>query len=413
MRTAVRMTIQQMIKAASEGASDHAQLSLEAARQLTNQGEPSPSVKTASRSDFPESVPTAYVDKLAAAAEYVIGHMKIADIAESDTGVGKGPNSLGVLEATSENNEVEAGEMGQATPSGVPPMNPPTQTAPNTSSDPGTGLEDNTSMSHPAQPADPMGNDRSVKESSAPLSEIRKHAGVKEKAIGAAKTVAHGAKRVGQVVKNDPVLSHSLALGVGAHAGVRAGRREERRLHENSSKLASAEEIGGVDPRLVEYLMGQVKQAEDAINPAHISGGTIPVGEPPEGVRASGESGPGEPSDVTSQKRLISSNEAAMNYTKREAKADPKSDAARVLTQPVLSAAHDNVLQKAFENTERAGVKISHSLRRDAARAILEKMAEEAEEKSKSKGKKKEKESMGGMGTYQAPPVGGAAGAGM
>ncbi len=331
-----RMTLQDMIKAAQAGAVSQVAISLEAARQLA-QPEPAPSVKTASAiPGGPESVPSSYIDKLASAVEFIV----------KEATIGEGPNTLDVLEATSENNEVEAGQMGKAVEQNVPPMDPPLGKRDGVSGDPGNALQDNSDASHPAQPVDPMGNDRSIK----------------------------------AAAKKAP-LPPPPAKG--------------------KAKKASS--------RLTEILAGIKKQAEDAINPAQISAGTIDPEKPPEGARESGQSGPSEPSDVSSQKRLISSNDAAINFTKREAKADPKSDASRVLVNPALSAAHDNTLGKAFDNTEKAGVKISHSVKAAAVRALLEKMAEEADKADKKDDKKKE--SMGAGGTFTAPPVGGAASA--
>lgn len=157
-----------------------------------------------------------------------------------------------------------------------------------------------------------------------------------------------------------------------------------------------------VNPNLVDALLGAVKTAEDAINPAKISAGAA---VPPE-TSASGEAGGapagGQPQGPTG---LIGSNDAARNYTKGEAKSQVKGQLSKVLTEPALSAAHDNVLQKTLSHTGQAGVKISSAARTAAARAALEKMAAEDDDK------KKKKESTGGMGAFSAPPVGGVAGA--
>jgi hypothetical protein len=177
-------------------------------------------------------------------------------------------------------------------------------------------------------------------------------------------------------------------------------------------KLASGEKVvatPAVDTRLVDYMLNATKVAEDAINPAHISAGSADstmltrsaAGE------AGGAPAGGQPQGPTG---LVGSNDAARNYTKGEAKAQVKGQLSKVLSEPALSSAHDNVLQKTLTHTGQAGVKISADTKAAAARAVIEKMAEEAAEEDKSKGKKKE--SMGGS-TFSAPPVGGAAGAGM
>jgi len=126
------------------------------------------------------------------------------------------------------------------------------------------------------------------------------------------------------------------------------------------------------------------KLAEDAINPAHISAGSA---VPPDYSEA-GQGVPSEPSDVTSQKRMIGSNQSAINYTKGQAKAQPKREVSSLLNQPALSSAHDNVLQKAFDHTGQAGVKISMaegSLRVKAARALLSNLMNKVAEEEESK----------------------------
>lgn len=180
-----------------------------------------------------------------------------------------------------------------------------------------------------------------------------------------------------------------------------------------ASKAApSSEDAAG---RLVDSFLATVKQAgekvaEDAINPAHISAGSADSTALQRS--AAGEDGGapagGKPQGPTG---LIASNDAARNYTKNDAKSQVKGQLAKVLTEPALSAAHDNVLQKSLNHTGKAGVKISSQLKTAAARAILEKFAEEASEDDKAKAKKKE--SAGGVGTFQAPSVGGVAGGAM
>lgn len=122
------------------------------------------------------------------------------------------------------------------------------------------------------------------------------------------------------------------------------------------------------------------KQAEDAINPAHISAGAA---VPPD-TSASGQPGgqpvAGPPQGATS---LISSNQAAIDYTRGQAKAPEKAQMAGRLTEPMQSSAHDHILQQAFNATGQAGVKISSEqpatsdevMRVAAGRALLSKLA--------------------------------------
>jgi len=88
------------------------------------------------------------------------------------------------------------------------------------------------------------------------------------------------------------------------------------------------------------------------------------------------QSGPGGPTSGYGNqgRKLIASNEAAINYTKRDAKGPQKSQLAQVLEEPALSAAHDSKLKENLRNTEVAkiaGVKIAA-----AQAAFLQKVAE-------------------------------------
>lgn len=118
-----------------------------------------------------------------------------------------------------------------------------------------------------------------------------------------------------------------------------------------------------------------IKVAEDAINPAHISAGPA---VPPD-TSASGQPG-GEPAGGAPQgpTGLVSSNQAAINYTRGQAYENRKTDMKKWLTEPMDSAAHDNTLQVAFDHTREAGPKIA-STKTAAARALLEKLAQEVQ----------------------------------
>lgn len=531
-----RTTLQELIKAAAVGASEHVSVSMEAARQLANSGEAAP-VKTASAvGDDADSVPTAYVNKLAGACEYWLEELR----KEAEIGPGTGPNALGVLEATSENNEFKSGDQGQATPAHVVPMTPGTHKPAETPAGPANALDTNA--------AHPVGGTQ--KTSGVTVDELRKAASPMGGLMGAEKTVASEIKRHGgdlasklkgtateaggylrglakdmpgsgvisgrnveklkkqiravssdrapveqKLLKSDLLrerLKHhgTMAAGTAGLAGLGAGgvalaghkkeaglastayeqsiggtkaqralkavrefaknvrgkdaAEEVKRLAERAKpfgasaamaplvaaakapvRKARAQLAGGVlaaggaaggtvavakhhkkkessalDPRLVDYFLSMTKSAEDAINPAQISAGPA---VPPE-TSASGEAGGapagGQPQGPTG---LIGSNEAAINYTKGQAKAPMKSQLSAVVTEPALSAAHDTTLNKAWDETGGAGVKISHSLRHAAARAVLEKMAEAA------CAKETKKKVSAGMSNFTAPQVTGAA----
>jgi hypothetical protein len=151
------------------------------------------------------------------------------------------------------------------------------------------------------------------------------------------------------------------------------GRRKAEELSESKKKHSSA-----VPASFAKVLLS--KFAEDALNPAKIHGGDTPELQSIPGVPSShmqgstvGELTPRETAPSTGQgagRGLIESIEAAMNYTKGQAKAPQKAALSEVLTEPALSAAHDNVLQRSLDNTSEAGVKISA-----ARREMLKKLA--------------------------------------
>lgn len=351
------MTLQAMIKNAAAGAQDHAALSLEAERQSLA---PSAAQTTKSASVQTDTIPTAYIEKFAQAIECVLEDLtKEAE----EPGPGTGPNHLGVLEAPGGKNPFMPGNQGQATPKNQPPKNPGTHKPSETPAGPSNALDDNASMMHGKQP---------VKLSSVTTAELRK--------TGAAKVAA-------KEEKTEPEKCE------------KCGKEKDAC---SCSKTAT---VSSVDPRLVDLFLSTTKTAEDAINPAHISAGPAVPPETSASGQPGGEPVGGKPQGSTG---LVASNEAAISYTKGQAKADPKRDVSKLLGEPALSAAHDKTLGMAFKHTGQAGVKIS-SVREASARAALEKMAEEA--KVEEDEKKKKKESTGGG--FTAPPVGGVAGAGM
>ena len=98
------------------------------------------------------------------------------------------------------------------------------------------------------------------------------------------------------------------------------------------------------------------------------------------------------------------------NYTKRQAKADPKRDLEQLITEPALSASTDKTLDMAFDNTNAAGAKIAAArlTKTAAAHALLLKLAEEACDDKKVKKEKNSQAQMGvtPMPAQPAPPLG-------
>ncbi len=140
------------------------------------------------------------------------------------------------------------------------------------------------------------------------------------------------------------------------------------------------------------------KMAEEGTNPAKVQAKHSDV--PPPATQAE-EGVPSQPGEVTKQKSMVSSNAAAINYVKQQAKAVPKARMGEVLSEPAQKKSTDPVLHENLDATSGAGVKVA------AARMLLQKIAEDGakedaspEEKEKAlklqealKAKQKEKES--------------------
>lgn len=363
-----------LVKEAMEGTASKVDISVEAARQLANVGQELPEqTKTASAEpEMPDHVPTEYIYKLAGALDYMI---KQADEGTTKIQPGKGPNALEVLESTSTEENIDAGGMGQAKTQ--IPQSPPMSSS-GVAKDAPNAMDDNQDMSHGEQPVDPMMNEKA--KAAAMLFEKNKLAMGLPSAL-AAKKIPKGSDADKDGKTGEPSIVEKKAAALFT-----------RNLQ----------------------AMGLHKQAEDAINPAQIAAGKTQTGAtPPEGASASEESVPSEPSDVTSQKGMISSNQAAIDYKKVKAKADPKKDVGHVVSEPAQTAATDKTLSKALDHTSEAGAKIASDLMKTAAAtAILSKLAEEAQEEVKKKGKsKKEKNSQGlatpsGQSGFQAGTTG-------
>ena len=219
------------------------------------------------------------------------------------------------------------------------------------------------------------------------------------KMLGGNEATARGLGRLGALAGG------GLGGMYGAHAAMKNQIAQE---HEAAAKQASIYERNLT-------ALGLRKTAEDAIFPAQIDAARISdVGpNPPDGATESGEGQPSEPSDVTSQKRLIDSNQAAINATRRETKADPKRDLNQILNEPALSASTDQTLQRVLEHTDSAGAKIAQanaaSLEKTAAaRVVLDRLAQMHNVKTgaaptAAPPKKKKTSMMGGGGAPSTP----------
>jgi hypothetical protein len=74
---------------------------------------------------------------------------------------------------------------------------------------------------------------------------------------------------------------------------------------------------------------------------------------------------------------MVTNSNAAINYTKQDAKAVPKAQMGEVIDEPAQKKSTDPVLQQNLDAASSAGVKISSLEKSAAARAFLRKIAEE------------------------------------
>jgi hypothetical protein len=346
-----RPSLQDLVKEAMEGTARKLDVTLEAQRQLENLGG---EVQVKQAAAVPETVSTEYIQKLAGALDFLSKHAEAGTLEQfvkegAEVGTGKGPGALPVLTPTAGGTSLDAGQSGKATAKHQPEAS---TSASARAGDPPTGLKTNIEVRHGEQPVDPMGN-----------------------------------KTAALVEKN------LIALGIKTAAPVQPALvQAEKPKTAAADLLAKNLEVLGLAKVAVDPHGGE--------NDGNLRSSAAAV-KPPPGAAPAQEQVPSEPGDVGKQKRLIDSNMAAINYNKREAKADPKSDANKVLTEPALSASTDHVLQQAFAHTGQAGAKIASAepmaqslTRTAAAQALLSKLAEAACSDKDAKDKKdKEKQS--------------------
>lgn len=148
--------------------------------------------------------------------------------------------------------------------------------------------------------------------------------------------------------------------------------------------------LGQTQPELTEHMQqkqaaavrrvrGLWKHAANAEAPAKLRAGAEPT-DPP-AASASEEDVPAQPAAVNKQRRMIDSNQAAMNYSKGQAKAEPKRQMGQILDEPAQKRSTDPVLHENLDAAGQAGVKLS-SIKLAAARQYLKKLAEKAEDDS-------------------------------
>ena len=289
------------------------------------------SVKEASAGD--EEVSTEYALKLAEAIDFVTPQlMKVAD------GNPPGPPP-GVMQTTSSGSPPGPGELGSG--KAQPPSNPGVQKAMPTETSP-------SQMENTIDKA-PGGS------------------GGQTTAMSAGKG------------KSASILA-KLANGDMAEAKM---KKEEAKKDEEKTKEECMDGKKASAPTtLVDSFLQATKVAEDAINPAKISGGAA---VPPE-ASASGESGGAPVGGMPEGPRhLVHSNESAKSYTKGQAYENRRRELKAYFNEPAMSSSTDKVLQQSFDATSKAGVKIaSETVKTAAARAVLTKLAEREAKNTKT-----------------------------
>lgn len=348
--------LQDMLKTAMAQSAEKVNVSLEAARQSDV---PAPmAVKQASGS----SVDHEYALKLASAIEYIAeDFQKEAAAAENKQGIGRGPNHSDVSEAKGGPSMSDDSGQGKH----VVPMNPGTE--------PGAGEKLETTMNNPA---------------GFHSTQTTAMSGGKGKTAG---EMCPKCKKEPCECKEEKKASvASLAKSLFKKASADSEKKESEGMAEVEKGLAKAEaahEKENEKKAGIAALADRMKKvAEDAINPAHISAG--PAVEPD--TSAAGESG-GNPVGGAPQgpSSLVGSNESAMNYKRNQAYAPRKGELKEYFSEPALTGATDKTLAAAFEHTSQAGTKFASAgvgtgTKVAAARAVLSKLAEEANNKGTS-----------------------------
>jgi hypothetical protein len=426
-----RPGLQDLVKSAMESTLSRAQIVAEAARQFGHEVE-APVTKTASaKSD--NHIPSEVCEKYASALEFLSKQAAdpgSAEVASPGVGPGMGANATEVLVSNRTEN-IKAQNMGQAKVQ--PPTSPGFESDPGKSSDPTNAMATNDEMQHGEQPVDPMGNahasNAAQKQASANLAYLQKIAKLPDAVL---KTMADAAKKapktgafpvdktikaVGGRLNADKLKQLAAQAGPSRSGAIMPGQLSVKDLLGGGGgglgkvagvKLSSAQLtfLRNLDALGVEYISQDklMKIAEDAINPAQISAGPASAqgAEAPDGVSGS-EDGPEppKPGPANTQASLIGSNESAINYDKRQAKANMRSDMSNLLNEPMQASSGDSTLQTMLDHTAQSGAKIAQQQTKTAAaHALLLKLAQAQDAEKKSK-KEKTSNMGGGLSTPQ------------
>ena len=333
-----------------------------------------------------EKTSSVFVSKLANAVEYLnanwikkeaVGEVlapppAIMPSAHKNVGAGKGPGAFATNLEHPTTGE-QSTEVGHATAEKILPMNPPMGGYGKHDTNPGTLFKNDID--------NPPGGKESWKHK-----DVMKQAG-----IGSYFKPIEGLKDIGSAITGK-MGKHVLTDNTRKQLVSRAAKRVLPTAAVGAAGLYGAGKVFGAGANSNKIASVLRKLAGDV---------------PPDSS-ASEEGVPSLPSEAAKQEKLIDSMQAAINYTKAQAKAVPKDRMGEVLSEPAQKKTLDPVLQNNLSATGQAGVKIS-AAQSLAARALLEKIAEEgakedasSEEKEKGsrlselfKAKQKEKSSQG------------------
>lgn len=373
---AVRPTINEMVKSAMAGSLKAVEVTREAARQQQNID---PMAKTASAAPPPASSATDAdrVEKLASALDYVASLVKQGahlggpySLHENKVEPGKGPGHLEVLTPQGGENAFKPNNQGHGHTAQVGPGG---ATQKSTSSGPATQMSNDADHAPGGSGGQPLAM---VNQKHASSEEKCKDCGKEKEKCSCSKTASVAGIRA------------AWAKTAGVKTSSSAETKETAGMEEAKAGLAKAEAAHKSEPEnkvaaflgLADAMRAQVKVAEDAINPAHISAGAA---VPPD-TRESGQSGGVHPKGAGPG--MVASNKGAIDYKKSQAKAEPKHDSNAYWKEPALSGATDKTLGMAFKHTGEAGTKFANAggdpgVKTAAARALLQKLAEAADAK--------------------------------
>ena len=329
-----------------------------------------------------EKTSSAFVEKLASAVDYCnVYFFKGAAAPESSPlGPDKGPNTM-PTNAESPTPGKQSENTGQATHN-QPPMKPGADKKHLGQTNPATAMETDID-SPPGGSEDWSTGPDKMKQASGTkaigrMKRFRQllsgvHAKHLKKQISQSSTPGLGVpSRIADAQKKDlskevkkvwaaraGTAAGALGAGYGGYKGVQALRDK------NKKKTASA----------LDRVLGVMdKMAADAELPAKITGKNMDVPPP---ATQSEEGVPSLPGEASKQEALIMALDRAINYTKQQAKAVPKKRMGEVLTEPAQKKSTDPVLHENLSAASKAGVKLSSVEKVAAARALLQKIAEE------------------------------------